>query len=84
MQAGDGKIGDAGQHVSKPGFWVDIIETGRGNEGQHDRSPVGATIWPRLPSSSDGSSFLRNGLSTRYLDERSAHERRLFGRKERD
>lgn len=36
VKARDGQIGDAGQHVGKPGLRIDIVETGRGDEGQHD------------------------------------------------
>lgn len=44
MQAGDGQIGDAVQHIGQPCFWIDVVETGRGDEREHDGSPVGATI----------------------------------------
>ena len=44
MQAGDGKLGDAGQHVGKPGLWIDVVEASRRNQGQHDGGPVGAPI----------------------------------------
>ncbi|ASY73705.1 hypothetical protein SF83666_a41170 (plasmid) [Sinorhizobium fredii CCBAU 83666] len=27
MQAGDGKIGDAGEHIGEPRLWVDVVET---------------------------------------------------------
>src|SRR6185436_4257243 len=44
VQAGDRKIGDPGQHVGEPGFWIDVIETTGRDEGEHD----GGTIGPAL------------------------------------
>ena len=44
MQAGDRKIGNPGQHVGEPGFWIDVVETTGRDEGEHD----GGTIRPAL------------------------------------
>ena len=44
MQAGDRKIGDPGQHVGEPGFWIDVVETTGRDQGEHD----GGTIRPAL------------------------------------
>ncbi len=44
MQAGGGKLGDAGQHVGTPGLRVDVVEASGRNQGQHDGGPVCAAI----------------------------------------
>src|SRR5215213_9383975 len=44
VQADDRKIGDTGQHVGKPGFWVDVVETTGRDEGEHDGGPIGSTL----------------------------------------
>ncbi len=44
MQAGDGKIGDAGEHIGEPRLWVDVVEAAGRDDGEHD----GGTIGPSL------------------------------------
>ena len=36
MQAGDRKIGDAGEHIGEPRLWVDVVETAGRDNGEHD------------------------------------------------
>lgn len=44
VQAGDGKIGDAGKDIGKPRLWVDIVEAACGDDGQHDGGTIGPTL----------------------------------------
>ena len=44
MQAGDGKIGDTGQHVGEPRLWIDVVETAGRDEGEHDGGTIGPTL----------------------------------------
>ena len=47
-------IGNAGEHVGKPGLRINVVELGRLNQCQHDRGTLAATIGageqPRLPA----------------------------------
>jgi hypothetical protein len=44
VQTGGGKICNASQDIGKPGFRIDIVETGRSDEGKHHGGAVGATL----------------------------------------
>lgn len=44
VQTRDGQIGDAGQDAGEPGLGVDVIEAGRGDEGEHDGGTIGAAL----------------------------------------
>lgn len=44
MQAGDGKIGDAGEHIGEPRLWVDVVETASRYDGEHDGGSIGPTL----------------------------------------
>jgi hypothetical protein len=39
-------ISDPGQHVGEPGLWIDVVELGSLDQGQHDRGAFAATIGP--------------------------------------
>ena len=47
-------IGDTGQHVGKPGLWVNLVQLGRDNQGVHGRRAGAATVraceQPGLPA----------------------------------
>lgn len=44
VQAGDGKIGDAGEHIGEPRFWVDVVEAASRYDGEHDGGSLGPTL----------------------------------------
>lgn len=46
MQACVGILGQAGENVSKPCFWVDVVETAGHDEGEHDGSTIRPTLGP--------------------------------------
>ena len=44
MQAGDRKIGDAGEHIGEPRLWVDVVETAGRDNREHDGGTIGPTL----------------------------------------
>lgn len=44
MQAGDGKIGDAGEHIGEPRLCVDVVETAGRDDGEHDGGSIGPAL----------------------------------------
>ncbi len=44
MQVGDGKIGDAGEHIGEPRLWVDVVETAGRDDREHDGGSIGPTL----------------------------------------
>ncbi len=46
MQAGDGKNGDAGEHIGEPRLRVDVVETASRDDGEHDGGTLGAGEGP--------------------------------------
>ncbi len=44
VQAGDGKVGDAGEHIGEPRLWVDVVETASRDDGEHDGGSIGPTL----------------------------------------
>ncbi len=44
MQAGDGKIGDAAEHIGEPRLWVDVVEAASRDDGGHDGGTIGPTL----------------------------------------
>lgn len=44
VQAGDGKIGDSGEHIGEPRFWVDVVEAAGRDDGEHDGGSIGPTL----------------------------------------
>ena len=40
-------VGDAGEHVGKPGLRIDVVELGRGDQGVHRRGTLAAAIGAR-------------------------------------
>gem|GEM_PF-3311952 len=37
-------IGDAGEHIGEPRFWVDVVETASRYDGEHDGGSIGPTL----------------------------------------
>ena len=44
MQVGDGKIGDAGEHIGELRLWVDVVETAGHDSTEHDSGTIGPTL----------------------------------------
>jgi len=44
VQAGGGKIGDAGEHIGEPRLWVNVVETAGRDDGEHDGGSIGPTL----------------------------------------
>jgi hypothetical protein len=65
-QVGDLVIGNSGQHVGKPGLGVDVVELGRLNQREHERSAFAATIGageqPRLAAEGNPAQLALGGI----------------------
>ena len=44
MQAADGMLGDALEHIGQPGLWVDLIELGRPDQSVEGGSALAAAV----------------------------------------
>lgn len=44
MEAGDGEIGDAGEHIGEPFLWVQVVEATSRDEGEHESGTIGPAL----------------------------------------